>query len=92
MRLHFFVLLAVLAPIFSVQATTLDPSSAVTTLNLLISQYESRIKQLEAENAILRNEMVKAGIKIPLSEYSGAVVTEAPANPSIAIILPQTST
>ena len=89
MRFRIFLILALVAPTFVAQATTtLDPTAAVSTLNMLISQYESRIKQLESENAILRNEMVKAGIKIPLSEYSGAVVTEVTSGPSIPIVIP----
>lgn len=93
MRLRILLVIALFAPILSVHALTpLDPTPAVSSLNLLISQYESRIKQLEAENAVLRNEMVKAGIKIPLAEYSGAVVTEVPTTPSIAIVIPQTQT
>lgn len=73
-------------------ATTLDPSTAVNTLNLLISQYETRIKQLEAENAVLRNEMMKAGIKIPLSDYSGVVVSQVVVVPSNPIVIPVTVT
>lgn len=93
MRFRILLILVWIAPAFLVHATpTLDPSWAISTLNLLISQYETKIKQLESENAVLRNEMVKAGIKIPLSEYSGAVVTEAPATPSISIVLPQGQT
>jgi hypothetical protein len=61
MRLRTYILLAVFTCSQAVHATTmLDPTSAVSTLNLLISQYETRIKQLEAENAVLRNEMMKA--------------------------------
>ena len=95
MRFRFFLLASLLAPIFVVHGattTTLDPTAAVSTLNLLISQYESRIKQLENENAILRNEMVKAGIKIPLSEYSGAIVTEVSVNSTPSIVIPVTFT
>lgn len=91
MRFRILLILALVAPAFVAHATTtLDPTAAVSTLNLLISQYESRIKQLESENAILRNEMVKAGIKIPLAEYSGAVVTEVTPIPSIPIVIPVT--
>ncbi len=94
MRLRLLLILALLVwPISSAIALTPpDPSSALSTLNILISQYESRIKQLEAENVVLRNEMVKAGIKIPLSEYSGALVTEAPTSPAINSIIPQAQT
>jgi hypothetical protein len=93
MRFRILLILALVAPSVAVHAVnTLDPTAAVSTLNLLISQYESRIKQLESENAILRNEMVKAGIKIPLSEYSWAVITEVSAYPSVPIVIPVTVT
>jgi outer membrane murein-binding lipoprotein Lpp len=60
-----------LSPLGGYAATgILDASTAVSSLNLLIAQYESRIKQLESENAVLKNEMVKANIKIPLIDYS----------------------
>lgn len=60
-----------------------DTDSMVTQLKAIIDQYGARIKALETENAILRNEMMKAGIKIPLTAYSGAVV---------AVITPTTTT
>ena len=91
MRFRILFILALVVPTIGVHwAISLDPTAAVSTLNLLISQYESRIKQLESENAILRNEMVKAGIKIPLSEYSGAVATEVTSGPSVPIVIPVT--
>jgi hypothetical protein len=52
----------------------LDTQETLSKLNLLIIQLEARIKQLQTENTVLRNEMVKAGIKIPLSEFSGATL------------------
>lgn len=87
MRFRYITLLLLLVPATLAQASTitLDPSSAVSTLNMLISQYESRIKQLESENAILRNEMMKAGIKIPLNEYSWAVLST---NPPVSTVPP----
>ncbi len=69
--------LLILTPI-AVGAVTIDPQSALTQVNLLVSQYEARIKQLEAENSVLRYEMTKAGIKIPLTDYSGAIATPLP--------------
>jgi hypothetical protein len=50
--------------------TSIDPQIALTQVNLLVSQYDARIRQLEAENTVLRYEMTKAGIKIPLIDYS----------------------
>jgi hypothetical protein len=72
----------------------LDSTTTVSSLNLLISQYETRIKQLEAENSVLRNEMVKAGIKIPLSEYTGAILSPLPTTPTVVtpqVLVPTTS-
>lgn len=93
MRFRILVFITFIAPVLVANAaTTLDPSTAVNTLNLLISQYESRIKQLEAENAVLRNEMMKAGIKIPLSDYSGVVVSQVVVVPSNPIVIPVTVT
>ena len=69
--------LLILTPI-AVGAVTIDPQSGLTQVNLLVSQYKSRIKQLEAENSVLRYEMTKAGIKIPLTDYSGAIATPLP--------------
>jgi hypothetical protein len=43
-------------------------------MKALLDQYGSRIKALEIENSILKEEVMKAGIKIPLSVYSGAIV------------------
>ena len=51
-------------------AQTLDADSMVTQMTTIINQYGNRIKALEQENAILRNEIMKAGIQIPLSAYS----------------------
>lgn len=56
----------------SVVAVDTDP---ITQAKLLLDQYSSRVKFVESENAILREEMRKAGIKIPLSLFSGAIVT-----------------
>ena len=60
------------------QSGMLDSQTTLSQINLLVSQYESRIKQLESENAVLRLEMSKANIKIPLIEYSGAIVKPLP--------------
>ncbi len=88
-----YLVLLALVPI-SIGAVTIDPQSTLSQVNLLISQYEARIKQLEAENSVLRYEMAKAGIKIPLVEYSGAIATPLPGEApktSTASILPSSS-
>jgi hypothetical protein len=56
----------------SVVAVDADP---ITQAKLLLDQYSSRVKFVENENAILREEMRKAGIKIPLSLFSGAILS-----------------
>ena len=56
----------------------LDPTTTVDQLTLLLRQYDTRIKQLEAENAVLKQEIMKAGIKIPLADFSGAIATPLP--------------
>lgn len=55
-------------------AFALDTDPIVQT-KLLLDQYSARVKTLENENAILREEMRKAGIQIPLSLFSGAIQT-----------------
>ena len=63
---------------FANTGTTSTGTNLITDLNSLISQYESQLKYLQAENSVLRNEISKAGIKIPLSEFSGAVSVTTP--------------
>lgn len=71
--------------------TASEADSMVTQMKSILDQYALRIKALENENAILREEMRKAGIKIPLSAYSGAIIqtvgtgsTQAPTQPTIS--------
>jgi hypothetical protein len=54
----------------------LDTDPIVQT-KLLLDQYGARVKTLENENTILREEMRKAGIQIPLSLFSSAIQTVA---------------
>jgi hypothetical protein len=61
--------------------TSADVDSMVNQMKTVIDQYATRIKYLEQENAILRNEVMKAGIKIPLSAYSGNSIPSS-TNPS----------
>ena len=56
------------------ETSTTDTDVIITQMKAILDQYGARVKALENENGILRNEMMKAGIKIPLSAYSGAVV------------------
>jgi hypothetical protein len=56
------------------QSDLLNSQDTLSELNLLIAQYEARITKLQAENAVLRYEMAKAGISIPLTDLSGATL------------------
>lgn len=78
--MRFFILsLSLLLPIsIFAQNGMLDSQTTLAQMSLLVAQYESRIKQLESENSILRNEMTKANIKIPLADYSGAIAQPLP--------------
>lgn len=69
-----FSLLVVLPLSVSAQVTLVDSKATLSELGLLIAQYETRIKQLQAENAVLRLEMAKAGISIPLIDLSGSTI------------------
>ena len=80
------LLLILASPLVSFAETgSLSSEATLRQLILIVSQDEARIKYLESENALLRNEMVKAGIKISLSDYSGVVAlnTGAISIPSI---------
>ncbi len=71
MRKILLVAILLLSSVMSVVATDIDP---IAQTKLLLDQYSARVKFLEIENSILREEMRKAGIKIPLSAYSGAIL------------------
>lgn len=55
---------------FATATGSLSTEETLKQLIVLVSQYDARIKYLESENNILKNEMVKAGIKISLAEYT----------------------
>jgi len=69
--------------------TASETESMVTQMKAILDQYATRIKYLEVENAVLREEVRKAGIQIPLSAYSGAIIQT---NTSTTITTPTTST
>ncbi len=76
-----FVFLVCMLPFGAYAETStgmVDSTKTISDLTLLIDQYNARIHQLEAENQILKNEMVKAGIKIPLDAFSGAIAQPIP--------------
>jgi hypothetical protein len=72
-----------------VSATESDP---IAQAKALLDQYSAQIKYVQAENAILREEMRKAGIKIPLSAFSGANVTSTPTNTTSTPVVASGST
>ena len=72
MQKIFLTSILFLSMIGSAIAADIDP---IAQTKALLDQYSARVKSLEAENTILREEMRKAGIKIPLSAYSGVVQT-----------------
>lgn len=76
-RIFSVILLCIPASTFAVGAM-LDSNQTVQQLIVLINQYDTRIKQLENENSVLRNAMQKANIQIPLVDYSGAIATPLP--------------
>jgi hypothetical protein len=55
-----------------VYAAEADP---IAQAKILLDQYAAQVKYVQSENAILREEMRKAGIKIPLSAFSGVTQT-----------------
>lgn len=76
-----FVFLVCMLPFGAYAETStgmVDSTKTISDLTLLIDQYNARIHQLEAENQVLKNEMVKAGIKIPLDAFSGAIAVPLP--------------
>jgi len=70
------LLLALLAGIplgvFATDTTT-DTDTVLNQTKSVLDQYAARIKSLEIENQFLREEMAKAGIKIPLTIFTGAM-------------------
>lgn len=77
-RIFAVLLLCIPAASFAVESTMLDSNQTVQQLIVLINQYDTRIKQLENENNVLRVAMQKANIQIPLVEYSGAIASPLP--------------
>lgn len=88
-RLLAFSLVILLPFGVSAQATLVDSQATLSELSLLIAQYETRIKQLQAENAVLRLEMTKAGISIPLTDLSGSTIPMPTVPPPVTV--PQTN-
>lgn len=74
----------VLAPItVFAQSNIVNPTELVKQMQSLLSQYNERIRALEAENQLLRNLMAKHEIQIPLEDYtklmaSTGTITAAP--------------
>jgi hypothetical protein len=60
--------------VFALEDSSFTGANLVAELNKIMSQYETQLKSLQAENSLLRNEVSKAGIKIPLSEFPWAII------------------
>ena len=67
MRKIILLVLLLVSSLANVTAADLDP---IAQTKALLDQYSARVKYLEIENAILREEMRKAKIQIPLSLFS----------------------
>jgi hypothetical protein len=82
-------ILILLSPLALSAETTVsaDADSMVSQMKTILDQYAVRIKTLEVENNILREEMRKAGIKIPLSVYSGAIL-QSPSTTQTTVVVP----
>ncbi len=72
MRKILSLIIIFISSLSSVYALDADP---IAQTKALLDQYSTRVKYLEWENVILREEMRKAGIKIPLSAFSGILTT-----------------
>lgn len=79
MKKIFLVAVVFFFSIGNALALDIDP---ITQTKQLLDQYAARVKFLENENSILREEMRKAGIQIPLDVYSGAIQTTATVAPT----------
>ena len=73
--------------------TASEAESMVNQMKTILDQYATKIRVLELENAVLREEIRKAGIQIPLSAFSGIVVnpTTTSASQSNTITTPSTT-
>lgn len=72
MKKGILVLVITLFQVSAALAATDDP--AIVQAKALLDQYSVRVRTLEAENSILREEMRKANIQIPLSTYSSVLM------------------
>ena len=73
--------------------TSTETESMVTQMKTILDQYAFKIRALEVENSILREEVRKAGIQIPLSVFSGAiiqVVTTTGSTTNQTVVVPKT--
>lgn len=82
---------------FATGTGALSTEDTLKQLILIVSQYDARIKVLETENGILKTEIMKAGIKIPMTDFTGAVMvsqtgTTIPATYLTGILSPVQST
>ncbi len=91
MKKIIILIVLMLLPLGVFADTSSDTDVIITQMKSILDQYGARVKALEAENTILRNEIMKAGIKIPLTIYSSAIVGDIMTSSGIVLAL-QTST
>lgn len=91
MKKIIILIVLMLLPLGVFADTSSDTDVIITQMKSILDQYGARVKALEAENTILRNEIMKAGIKIPLTIYSSAIVGDIMTSSGIVSAL-QTST
>lgn len=81
MKKYIILALILAVPTQVMASTTMTSSEAesmVAQMKTILDQYASKIQALEMENALLKTEISKAGIKIPLSLYSGSTMQTSP--------------
>jgi len=71
---YIVLLILLITPLQNFANTTITASEAQSMVNqmkAILDEYAIRIKALEVENAVLREEIRKAWIQIPMSAFSG---------------------
>lgn len=87
MKKYIFLALIICIPFQAMWQTSITASeteSMVSEMKKILDQYAAKIKYLELENSILREEIRKAWIQIPLSAFSGAINTTPASSSDLA--------
>lgn len=82
-RLVFLFTLFVPSIVLAVGTGGVTPVDAIDTLTKLIDKYESRIAALEAENAVMRAQLEKAGIIKPAPVQTGVSASPVLVTPAL---------